>query len=81
MKNPDPRFYLETRFTADRTQPGSRWERRGPSTDEVEARAAFVALGKMPGTDARIVRLDWDPEGDEDSMPVTAVVVESTGAA
>jgi hypothetical protein len=81
MFNPDPRFYLETRFTADRNKPGSRWERQGPSTDEIEARVAFGALGEMPGVDARIVRLDWDPDGDEDSMPATTVIAESSGAA
>ena len=78
--DPDRHFYLETRFTADRSQPGSRWQRKGPSTDEITARAAYLALGEMPGVDARIVRLDWDPDGDEDSMPLTTVVVESTGA-
>jgi len=74
MNNPESRFYLETRFTADQSQPGSRWERTGPSTDEATARAAFAALS---GVDARIMRLDWDPDGDEDSMPLTTVVEAS----
>lgn len=79
--NPDPRFYVETRYTADRSRPGSRWERKGPSTDEMTARVALSAVEKIPGVDVRMVRLDWDPDGDADSIPITTVVIEVTGAA
>jgi hypothetical protein len=72
---PAPRYYVETRATMATTGPGSRWERVGPSTDESEARHALAVL-RASQFNARLVRLDWDPDGDEDSLPTTTVVVE-----
>jgi len=68
--------YVEIRKTADLTMPGSRWERIGASTDETTARAEFEAR-KATGLDVRLVRLDWDPDGDGDDMPLTTVVNEA----
>jgi len=68
--------YVEIRKTADLTMPGSRWERTGASTDETTARAEFEAR-KATGLDVRLVRLDWDPNGDGDDMPLTTVVNEA----
>lgn len=81
---PAPRYYVETRITMATDGPGSRWERTGPSADEAEARgriAAIRASGSPPN--CRLVRLDWDPDGDEDSLPSTTVVEEwrQTGSA
>ncbi len=85
MDNPAARFYVETRFAADPAQVGSRWTHVADSedpfgADEIRQRARFEALRTRTDLDARLVRLDWDPNGDEDSMPLTTIVRESTGA-
>jgi hypothetical protein len=72
--------FVETRFTADRSKPGSRWERTGPTSDEVTARAEYEILKMRPGVDVRLVRLEWN-HSEDDALPFQTVVAEATGAA
>lgn len=76
-------WYTETRYTADRSRPGSRWERTGASVDEVTARAQYEEIALRPGVDVRLCRLDWldDSLDNEEAMPLTTVVLEAAGAA
>lgn len=65
-------FYIETRITADKSKPGSRWERRGEISSEAITRKAFDRLRGMPGLDKRLVKLDGDVPG----APLRTVVEE-----